>query len=100
MKVNDLSAYIRIILLSQLKIYSVFYHIFQNHSFRAHIYIYTYILELLHKNIINRKAFLKKKARKLKKKNKFARNKIVFKFYDVIGITFNPAITLLYENTR
>lgn len=69
MKVNDLSACIvRIILLSQLKIYSVFYHIFQNHSFRAHIYIYTYILELLHKNIINRKAFLKKKARKLKKK--------------------------------
>lgn len=70
-------------------------------SFISRTYIYTYILELLHKNIINRKAFLKKKkARKLKKKNKFARNKIVFKFYDVIGITFNPAITLLYENTR
>lgn len=68
MKVNDLSAYIRIILLSQLKIYSVFYHIFQNHSFRAHIYIYTYILELLHKNIISRKAFLKKKSSKIKKK--------------------------------
>lgn len=77
MKVNDLSAYIRIILLSQLKIYSVFYHIFQNHSFRAHIYIYTYILELLHKNIINRKAFLKKKkkARKLKKKTNLRETK-------------------------
>lgn len=73
MEVNDLSACIvRIILFSQLRIYSVFYHIFQNHF--THIYMHIYWSYLTKISLIvmlfYKKKKNKKKSRKLEEKKK------------------------------